>query len=286
MAFAYARGQWGHFLLSGAGGACEGVAGAARGGIAGFGAAMIGALWVYQGWANVTSMAGEIRDPQRNVVRAFGGAVVVVGGLYLLANAGYFYAMTPQEVASVSLRSSVATELITRVFGPAAAGFMAAAMLISSLGALHAGIAASARVPYAMAVDGMFFSGLARVSAGTRVPVRSVILVAIWAALLAASGSYDKLTDWATFALLLFYALNAGAVILLRRRLPDAPRPYRVWGYPFVPGIFILVTLWVSANTLFTAPLQTLAGLGLMLAGAPLSLYWDRNLNRHSETGK
>src|SRR5262249_20678101 len=155
------------------------------------------------------------------------------------------------------------------LLGPAAVGLMAMAMTISSLGALHTGIAATARVPYAMATDGLFFSGLARLSA-SRVPVRSIVLMACWSVLLAATGSYDKLTDWAIFALWLFYGLNAGAVIVLRRRLPHAERPYRVWGYPVVPVIFILVTAWLLINTLFTSPLSAAAGLGLMLLGLPL----------------
>ena len=281
MAFAVARGNWGHYLLSGADGTCEGVAAAARGGMAGCGAAMIGALWGFQGWANVTTMAGEIRDPQRNIVRAFSTAVLVVGSLYFFANAGYFYALAPREVASVSLRSSVATEALSRLLGPAAIGLMAMAMMISSLGALHTGIAATARVPYAMAADGAFFSGLAKLSAA-HVPVRAVVLTACWSALLAASGSYDKLTDWAIFALWLFYGLNAGAVIVLRRKLPHAARPYRVWGYPVVPAVFMLVTAWLLLNTLFTAPVQAAAGLGLLLLGLPLSFYWERNLARKS----
>jgi basic amino acid/polyamine antiporter, APA family len=201
--------------------------------------------------------------------------VLVVGALYLFANAGYFYALTPREVASVSARSSVATEALSRLLGPAAVGLMAMAMMVSSLGALHSGIAATARVPYAMAADGAFFSGLARLSP-SRVPVRAVVLTACWAALLAFSGSYDKLTDWAIFALWLFHGLNAGAVIVLRRKLPDAERPYRVWGYPVVPTVFILVTAWLLGNTLFTAPLQTAAGVGVMLLGLPLAWYWER----------
>jgi APA family basic amino acid/polyamine antiporter len=195
LAFSVARGNWGHYLLSGADGACEGVAAAARGGLAGFGAAMIGALWGFQGWANVATMAGEIRDPQRNIVRAFATAVLLVGALYLLANAGYFYALAPREVAGVSLRSSVATEALSRLLGPAAVGLMAMAMMISSLGALHTGMAATARVPYAMAAEGSFFSGLARLSA-SHVPVRSVVLMACWSTVLAATGSYDKLTEY------------------------------------------------------------------------------------------
>ena len=150
------------------------------------------------------------------------------------------------------------------------------AMMISSLGALHSGVAATARVPYAMSADGMFFTGLARLSK-SHVPVRAIALTACWAALLAATGSYDKLTDWAIFSLWLFYGLNAAAVIVLRRKLPHAERPYRVWGYPVVPAAFVLVTAWLLLNTLFTAPWQAAAGLGLVLAGLPLSWYWQRN---------
>ena len=267
LAFSAARGHWGNFLLSGADGTCDGVAAAARGGVSGFGAAMIGALWGYHGWANVTTMAGEIHDPQRNVVRAFAGAVLVVGALYLFANAGYFFALDPRTVAGVSSRSSVATEAVSRVLGPAAVGLMAMAMMFSSIGALHTGIASTARVPYAMAADRAFFSGLSRLSAGARVPVRAVVLVGVWSAALALTGSYDKLTDWSMFAAWLFYGLTAAAVIVLRRRKPDAVRPYKVWGYPFVPAAFVAVTAWLLLNTLITAPLQTLAGLGLMLAG-------------------
>ena len=281
MAFSVARGTWSNYTLSGAGGTCEGVADAARGGLAGFGAAMIGALWGFQGWANVTAMAGEIRDPQRNIVRAFSAAVLVVGALYFFANAGYFYALEPAEVASVSMKSSVATEALSRLLGPAAVGLMAMAMMISSLGALHTGIASTARVPFAMAADGLFFPGLARLSP-SRVPVRAVVLTACWSAMLAASGSYDKLTDWAIFALWLFYGLNAGAVMILRHKLPRAERPYRVWGYPVVPVAFMLVTVSLLLNTLFTAPLQAAAGLGLLLLGLPLSFCWNRNLDRKS----
>jgi APA family basic amino acid/polyamine antiporter len=210
--------------------------------------------------------------------------VLVVGALYVFVNAGYFYALEPRQVASVSVRSSVATEALSRVLGPAAVAVMAMAMMISSLGALHSGMAATARVPYAMAADGTFFSGLAKLSAA-RVPVRAVTLSAGWAVLLAASGSYDKLTDWSIFAFLLFNALTASAVFVLRRKMPHAERPYRVWGYPVVPAIFILVVLWLLGNTLVTAPLQTAAGLGLMLMGLPLSWYWRRRVTSAANPG-
>ncbi len=275
-AFFLARGDWMHFALTNTGGACGGVAPEARGGVAGFGAAMLGALWGFQGWATLTPMAGEVIDPRRNISRAFGAAVLVVGALYLFANAGYFYALTPDEVAGVSTASSVATEVMSRILGPVAAAAMAAAMMTSSLGALHTGIAATARVPYAMAEDGLFFPGLNRLSPRTRVPVRAAIAAAVWSALLTLSGSYDRLTDWAIFGLWLFYGLTAASVLVLRRRFPAADRPYRVWGYPVVPAIFVAVTACLLLNTLWTAPRQTALGLGLMALGLPFYRYWSR----------
>jgi APA family basic amino acid/polyamine antiporter len=274
--FLLTRGDWLHYTLSAQGGACEAVSASAQGGWSGFGAAMLGALWGYQGWANLAPLAGEIRDPGRNIPRALLTAVAVVASLYLLANASYFYALTPVEVASVPLSSSVATEALGRFLGPAVAAWMAMAMMISSLGALHSGMAATMRVPYAMAADGLFFSVFGRVATGSQVPVRAALLVGVWTLLLSLSGNYDKLTDYAIFALWLFYGLTAVALIVLRRRQPEMPRPYRTWGYPVVPILFVLVTVWLLLNTIFTAPLQALAGLGLMLLGLPFYHFWEK----------
>ena len=261
VAFLLADGNWANYTIANSAGVCEGVAPAARGGIGGYGAAMLGALWGYQGWANLTPLVGEVRDPRRNIPRAYLFAMLVVGGLYLFANASYFFALTPAEVASVPLSSSVATEVMSRVLGPGTVSLMAMAMMISSLGALHSGIAATARVPFAMAADGLFFATFGKLSPRTRVPVRGAVLVACWSVLLALSGSYDKLTDWAIFSLWLFYGLTAASLLVFRRRLPAAERPYRVWGYPVVPVLFLLVTAWLLISTLLTSPLQTLAGL-------------------------
>ena len=276
VAFLLADGNWTNYGLANSGGSCEGVAPAARGGLNGFSAAMLGALWGYQGWANLTPLVGEVRDPKRNIPRAYLFAMLVVGGLYLFANAGYFFALTPSEVASVPLSSSVATEVMSRVLGPATVSLMAMAMMISSLGALHSGLAATARVPFAMATDGLFFAAFKKLSPRTRVPVRGAVLVACWSVLLALSGSYDKLTDWAIFSLWLFYGLTAASLLVFRRRLPDAERPYRVWGYPILPVLFLLVTAWLLISTLLTSPLQTVAGLGLLAIGVPFYRHWSR----------
>ncbi len=274
--FTYTKGDWTNYFLTNTGGTCEGVAANAQGGLAGLGAAMLGALWGFQGWANVTTMAGEVRDPQRNIPRAFAGALLLVAAVYLLANASYFYAISPTEIASVPLSGSVATIVLGRIFGPLTVRWMAVVMMISSLGALHAGIAATARVPYAMAKDGVFFRWFGQLSAA-QVPVRSVLLIAIWSAVLALTGSYDKLTDWAIFSLWLFYGLTAGALIILRRKRSTTETAFRVPGYPVTPLLFIAVTTLIVINTLYTAPIPTLAGISVMLLGLPFYKYWQQS---------
>lgn len=274
--FTYTKGDWTNYFLTNNGGRCEGVAANAQGGLAGLGAAMLGALWGFQGWANVTTMAGEVRDPQRNIPRAFAGALLLVATVYLLANASYFYAISPTEIASVPLSGSVATIVLGRIFGPFTVRWMAVVMMISSLGALHAGIAATARVPYAMAKDGVFFRWFGKLSTA-QVPVRSVLLIAIWSAVLALTGSYDKLTDWAIFSLWLFYGLTAGALIILRRRRATTETAFRVPGYPVTPLLFIGVTALIVINTLYTAPFPTLAGISVMLLGLPFYKYWQQS---------
>ena len=135
----------------------------------------------------------------------------------------------------------------------------------------------SARVPYAMACDGLFFAGLARVSPRSRVPIRALVVQSAWAVVLVLSGSYDTLTDYAIFAILIFVALATASVFVFRRRMPDADRPYRTWGYPIVPALFMLVAGWLVINTLLTTPGRALAGLGLMAAGLPFYWYWARS---------
>src|SRR5579884_657329 len=282
-AFALAHGSWSHFAESGAAGTCAAVATGARGGIAGFGAAMLGALWAYDGWANVTPLAGEVRDPARNLPRAFIGGMLIVAGLYLFVNLAYFFVLTPREVASVTLSSSVATETVRRFLGASATAFVAVALLSSSLGAMHSSMLANARVPFAMARDGLFFRGLASVAPTTHIPRNALLAQGCWAGVLALSGSYDLLTDCVIFASWVLYGLSAGTVFVFRRTMPDAPRPYRTWGYPVVPAVFLLVTAWLLLNTLQTGPKQAFTGLALMALGLPFYLFWARHSPNHSE---
>jgi basic amino acid/polyamine antiporter, APA family len=275
-AWLFAGGDWAHFAQSGSAGTCEGVADAARGGAAGFGAAMIAALWAYNGWNEMTYVAGEVSDPHRNLPRALIGGIGTVALLYLFLNAGYFYVLSPGHIASVGLSSSVATATMASIVGPAALTVMAAAMAGSILSALVSASLVGARVPYAMANDGVFFPALARLSPRTAVPVRALFAQAAWTIVLVLSGSFDTLTDYAMFAILLFWGMVTASVFVFRRRMPDVERPYRTWGYPVVPALFLLVTAWLILNTLTTAPRQSLAGLGLIALGLPFYLFWSR----------
>ena len=268
-AFFYSDGNWGHLMMANTGGTCEGVA-ITTGGMAGFAAAMLGALWAYDGWNNITFLAGEVKNPGRNLPLALIGGGLVVMGLYLFVNVNYFHVLSPTEIASVPASSSVAAEVVGRLLGAGAVTLMAAAMMTSSFGALHASLLATARIPYALAKDGLIIKSLAHVSPRTHVPVRALMVQGVWACVVALSGSYDTITDYAIFALTLFYILVAGSIFLFRRRLPEAERPYRTWGYPVVPIVFLIVSGWVILMTILSSPRQSAIGLGLILLGLPV----------------
>jgi len=277
-AFFLASGDWGNFALANAGGTCEGVSAGATLGVAGFGAAMLGALWGYDGWNNLTFVAGEIKNPQRNVPLALIGGTAFIMLLYIFINAAYFYALSPTAVASVSEQSSVAAEVTNAFMSPFSAsakalvaGLVAGALMASSLGTLHTSVLTGARVPYAMARDGLFFDRLSKVSERTRVPARAVLAQGLWAcALVVILQSFDKLTDYVVFGSYIFYGLVTASIFVFRRRMPNAERPYRTWGYPFVPVLFLIVTGYLLVNTFWAAPTEALFGLLLIGLGFPV----------------
>jgi APA family basic amino acid/polyamine antiporter len=275
-AFVFASGDWKHLDQSGLAGSCEDVATSARGGMAGFGAAMLGALWAYDGWQNVAPLAGEIQDPQRNLPRAFVGGTLIVATLYLFVNTAYYFALSPLEIASVPANSSVATEVLKKFLGPMAVSMTAVALMVSSFGALHASVLANSRIPFAMARDGLFFRSLLRLSPRTNVPVRAILAQAAWASLLALSGSYDTLTDAVIFSSWLFYGLVTASLFVFRKKMPDTPRPYRAFGYPLVPMIFLIATAALLINTFVAAPREAIRGVALLAAGLPFYWYWSR----------
>ncbi len=282
-AFFYQDGSWGNLGLANVGGTCEDVA-ITGGGFSGFAAAMLGALWAYDGWNNVSYMAGEVKHPERNLPIALIGSMFIIIALYVLVNVSYYYVMTPTDIASVSATSSVAAEAIGRVLGPLAVTLIAAVMMMSSWGSLQTSILGTARIPYAMARDGVFFESLARVSKNTRVPVISLIVQGVWAAVLALSGKFDQLTDLAIFAFWLFYGLVVASVFVFRIREPNAPRPYRTWGYPIVPALFVLFTIYLIVYTIKDALVPSLLGLTIIAAGLPVYWYFSRKNRGKVET--
>ncbi|HEY0172915.1 MAG TPA: amino acid permease [Pyrinomonadaceae bacterium] len=277
-AFLLASGDWGNYALANVGGACEGVEPGAMLGVAGFGAAMLGALWGYDGWNNLTFVAGEIKNPQRNIPIALIGGTILIMLLYVFINAAYFYALPPTAVASVPASSSVAAEVTNSFMSPFSAsakalvaGLVAAALMASSVGTLHTSVLTGARVPYAMARDGLFFDNLSKVSETTRVPARAVLAQGLWACtLVILLQSFDKLTDYVVFGSYIFYGLVTASIFVFRRRMPHAERPYKAWGYPVVPILFLLVTGYLLVNTFWAAPTEAIMGLLLIGLGFPV----------------
>ena len=272
-AFFYQDGSWSHLGMVNTASCAGEVTGA---GISGFGAAMLGALWAYDGWNNISYMAGEVKHPERNLPIALIVSMLIMIALYVLVNVSYYYVLTPTEVATVSPKLSVAAEVVRRVLGPLAVTSMAGVMMLSSWGSLQTSILGTARLPFAMARDGVFFQSLARVTKNTRVPVISLIVQGVWAGLLTLTGTFDQLTNLAIFAFWLFYGMVAASVFVFRRREPDAPRPYRTWGYPIVPGLFVLVTICLIVTTFYNDPYRSLAGLAVIAAGLPVYWYFAR----------
>jgi APA family basic amino acid/polyamine antiporter len=185
--------------------------------------------------------------------------------------------LDPTQIASVSRDSSVAREVATRFLGAGAIVLMSAGLMGSSLGTLHTSILTGARVPYAMARDGVMFKSFGILSEGTRVPIGALVIQGIWACLLALSGSFDTLTDYVIFGSWIFYALVTGSVFVFRKKYPDAERPYRAFGYPVVPILFLLVAGWLLVNTIWTTPMQAFTGIFLILLGLPVYYYLTRN---------
>jgi basic amino acid/polyamine antiporter, APA family len=268
-----ASGTWSNLSLQDTGGACEGVAGAARGGSAGFAAAMLGALWAYNGWNEMTFVSGEVKNPQRNIPLALATGMVICMVLYVFVNTTYFYVLTPAEVASVSATSSVAAVVAQNFLGAIAVSLIAAAMMISTLGALHTSTMANSRIPFAVAQDGLFPKALAKVSERTHVPVRALLVQGVWASVLALSGSYDTLTDYVIFVNWMFFGLVIFSVFLIRRRVPRSEGAYRAFGYPVVPLLFLVTTGWLLVSTLITSPVRSLIGLALVALGIPVYHY-------------
>lgn len=245
----------------------------AAGGITGFFAALVAALWAYDGWNNVSMVASEVREPQRNLPRALIIGTLSVIAIYLLANLAYFYVLPAGAVAS---SDRVAAETMRRILGaPGAAGVSIAAM-ISIFAALNGSILSGSRVPFAMARDGLFFKSVRVVHPQHRTPSVSILVLSAWGALLVLSGRYQQLYTYVIFASVILYGMATASVIVLRFKRPDLPRPYRTIGYPIVPVVFVLGITCLVISTLVKSPRESLMGLGLISLGLPFYFYWKR----------
>lgn len=243
-------------------------------GALGFFAALRGALWAYDGWNNVAMVAAEVKEPQRNLPMALIWGTLGVMGIYLLANAAYFYILPASDVASSQL---VAADMMRRIGGEFGAGAVSLAAMISIFAALNGSILSGSRVPYAMAEDGYFFRSVARVHPVHHTPGVSILLLGVWSSVIVLTGGYDQLFTCVIFASWILYGMTAASVLVLRRKKPGMVRPYRTLGYPVVPVLFVIVAAALVVSTLFDSPRESLLGLGLIGAGLPLYFFWKRD---------
>ena len=245
--------------------------------------AMLAAFWAYQGWVSVGFIGGEIKDPRRNIPRGIVMGVFVVIFIYLLVNVTYMMLLSIPQLEQVHAAGNqiAAVEAVRSFWGQGGVLFISLLILLTTLGCTNASILTGARPYYAMAGNGLFFSGIAKLNKNN-VPGNSLLWQGIWASVLVLSGTFDQLTDMIIFAVFIFYGATSLGVFILRRRMPDAHRPYKVWGYPVVPAIYILFCIGLFFNTIVTRPREAAIGMALILLGIPVYFFLKR---KHGNTG-
>ena len=248
----------------------------------GFIAALVAALWAYDGWNNVSMVSSEIRAPQKNLPLALIGGTLAVILIYLLANGSYFRVLTPHEVAG---STRVAADMMRRILAGPGANAVSIAAMISIFAALNGSILSGSRVPYAAARQGYFFRAIGRVHPQHRTPGVSIAVLSAWASLLVLTGKYDDLFNLVIFASWILYGMTAAAVIVLRKKQPNLERPYRTIGYPVVPVLFVAGAMVLLVSTALKRPRESLMGIGLILLGLPFYFYW-RNDPKHYESSR
>jgi len=239
-----------------------------------FGVAMIAVFWTYDGWYGFAFLAGEVRRPERNIPLGLITGTIAITVLYLLTNLVYVRAL-PVEVMAATGRIGEAAAAV--LFGPTGARLVSLAVVVSSFGCISATVLYAARGYLPMAQDGLFFRSLSRIHPRYRTPTACLLAQGGWAVALTFTGTYEQLYTYVVFALFLFHGLTGAAVIVLRRTRPQAPRPYRTWGYPMVPLAFILASAALLVNTLIEKPIEALLGLLLVALGIPAYAWWRRN---------
>lgn len=235
------------------------------------GVALIAVFWAYDGWVYITFVAGEVKDPQRNLPRSLILGMMLVGILYIAINAVYLYALPMNEIAA---HEAVAQIAAVSMFSGRVAPWLSLMVALSCFGAIGPCLMTGARVYYAMAEDGVFFRSLAQVHPRWHTPAVSLVLQAVWASILALSGRYDQLFTYVMFMMVLSYVLTVAGLFILRRKKPEADRPYRCTGYPILPALYVILgSLW-AINAALEKRKETLIGTAIVLAGVPFYLYW------------
>lgn len=257
------------------------VAPATTGLLKGIFTAMLAAFWAYEGWNTIGYIGGEIKNPNRNLPIVLFWGVMVVMGVYLLANFTYLTLLSTDELIAIkrSTNSIAAVEAVKVFWGNGGAFFISALIMITTLASTHTTILLSARTGYIMAQEGLFFKKAANIHPEYRTPNTALLYQAIWTCVLLFTGSFDQLTDMLIFGSFLFYGATTFGVFILRKRMPDAPRTYKVWGYPFVPIIFIVFCIALIINTVVSQPREAFLGIGLIATGVPFYLYWAKKLD-------
>jgi basic amino acid/polyamine antiporter, APA family len=246
-----------------------------------FGVALIASLLAYDGWVQLTFVAGEIRDPRRNVFLALTLGSVACIAIYLLANMAYLRVLPISEIAA---SDHVGATVASRVLGSGGGSLVSLIILVSIIGTLNGCFLTSPRIYFAQARDGLFFRKFAEVHPRYETPGFSILAQGLWAAVLVVSGSYETLLDYAMFAMWLWYGLMVAGVIVLRYKKPDLERPYRMWGYPVTPALFVAIACWFLVNMLNTRPVPSVAGLLLIATGIPVYFLWARQRNQAEST--
>jgi basic amino acid/polyamine antiporter, APA family len=270
--FLFARGDWGNLVRPAAGGAGGNI-------IEKFGLALVAALWAYKGFESSTYNSGETRNPSRTLPLGIIAGCGLVTLLYLAANAAYLFAVPADQMAK---SSRIAADAMNVAVGPVGASVVAFIILFSIMGAANGHILTGPRVYYAMAKDGLFFRKMASVHPKYRTPHVSILVVGSWSILLSLSGTFEQLLRYVVFGHWIFMGLAVSAVLVLRRKRPDLPRPYKALGYPVTPGLFVLAALFVTVNALIGTFWNSFAGLAIIALGIPAYLYWNRKRSRAS----
>lgn len=238
-----------------------------------FGLAMVSALWAYDGWIDVTLTAGETKNPTRNVPRALIISTLVVMGVYLLANIAYALIIPIQQMPG---HARIAADVATLVVGGAGASIVVAGIMCSTFGTVNGQALAGPRSIYAPSHERVFAPAFGKVHPQFRSPYIAILTIGVWGALLTLSGTYQQLTAYVVFGSWFFYGLTALCVIVLRRKMPNVPRPYKAWGYPVATLAFALIAALFVLNTLVGDTRNALIGIGILLLGLPLYWFWNR----------